>query len=332
MTDLGYYVDLLHGTRRISAFRDAIRAVVRPGDRVLEVGCGLGTYAVLAARAGAGSVWAVERDPVVHVAEALAAANGVGGSVVCIRGDATGIALPSGIDVLIFEDFPTTLLDARTHRLLTRLHTDAMAEDGRMVPSRARLAVAPVQSEPLRRRLAPPAVGGADPIDWAPLRELLAHHPRQGHVAPADLLAPPLRSDPFPLRPLPTPEVLSVRGTWEATTAGMVHALALWFDLEVAPGIWLSNEPTSDPEPWGQVLLPLEPPLGVGAGDRVAVDVRREALPSGAAGWLTWEAACGLEVRRGHEFAGLALGVEDVLPDATGSALQDRGPGRCGPV
>jgi ribosomal protein L11 methyltransferase len=47
-----------HPTTRLSAL--AIDALVRPTDRVLDVGCGSGVLAVIAARRGAGSVVAID--------------------------------------------------------------------------------------------------------------------------------------------------------------------------------------------------------------------------------------------------------------------------------
>jgi hypothetical protein len=110
-----------------------------------------------------------------------------------------------------------------------------------------------------------------------------------------------------------------VEGAWRVGAAGAVHALALWFELEVRPGIWLSNEPRERAEPWGQVLLPLHPPLEAPAHARLAVQVRREALSTGAPGWLVWEASCAGEVRNGHEFGGLALGPENLPAGAAGA-------------
>ena len=316
MTDLGYYRDLLDGEARIAAFRRAIERVVRPGDRVLDLGCGLGTFAFFAVRAGAGKVWAVDRDPVVHVAKTLAASNDPSGRVVFLHGDASRISLPSAIDVLIFEDFTTTLLDARTHALLARVQADVLAPTGRMVPGSARLSVAPVRSDARRRGFVPPAGGStAGALDWAPLGAMLAQHPRGVHLAPGELLAAPVRSPWHPLCPLPGSEALGVEGAWDATDTGPVHALALWFDLEVAPGVHFSNEPRTVVEPWGQVLLPLEPPLEVRTGERLTVSVRREALASDCPGWLVWKATCRGETRRGHEFAALALGPDDLRPE-----------------
>ncbi|MDT8370298.1 MAG: hypothetical protein RQ745_13910, partial [Longimicrobiales bacterium] len=62
-----YYTDLLASGERIRGMRDAIREAVREGDRVLEIGTGLGTFAFFAAEAGAGEVVTVDRHPIVHL-------------------------------------------------------------------------------------------------------------------------------------------------------------------------------------------------------------------------------------------------------------------------
>lgn len=61
--------------------------LVRPGDRVLDVGSGSGVLGVAALRLGAGSVAAVDTDEeALRVTAAVAAANGVGGRLSVGRG------------------------------------------------------------------------------------------------------------------------------------------------------------------------------------------------------------------------------------------------------
>src|SRR5205823_458687 len=61
-----HYRQLIDDPVRLGAFQRAIAGVVRPGDVVADIGCGLGTYAIFAARAGARRVFAVE-DPEGHL-------------------------------------------------------------------------------------------------------------------------------------------------------------------------------------------------------------------------------------------------------------------------
>src|SRR4051812_8579263 len=59
---LPYHYELLADERRISTLKRAIERAA-PGRRVLESGAGSGILSLLAARAGAAAVYAVEKDP-----------------------------------------------------------------------------------------------------------------------------------------------------------------------------------------------------------------------------------------------------------------------------
>lgn len=313
MSGLPYYVSLLHSSTRLRAFREGIEAAVRPGDTVLDLGTGVGTYAFFAARAGAGRVWAVERDRVIRVARALAVANGLGDRITFVEGEVPGVELPSNVDVLIFEDFTTSLLETSTWDLLAR-GCGSLAPEGRTVPRAARLQLAPVSFAEALETSLPPREGEGDPhgLDWTALRALAANTPRQISLAPEHLLAPPGVSELIPFVPLPTAQLLRVEGAWVAPEASTVHGLALWFDLEVAPDVWLSNRPSPQPEPWRQLFLPLDLPLEVPAGARVEAAAWREGSPEGRPEWLVWEISAGGQRRRGHEFAGVPLDTRDL--------------------
>lgn len=321
MSGLGYYVGLLHNPTRLQAFRAGIEAAVRPGDTVLDLGTGVGTYAFVAARAGAGHVFAVERNRVVRVARALAVANGLADRITFIEGEVPGVELPTDVDVLVFEDFPTSLLEGATWDLLSAAQK-TLAPGARSVPLAARLMLAPVTSTRVWEASLPPRDGEGRGLglDWTALRALAANTPRQVTLAPELLLAPPLVSNPIPCLPVPRAEALRVDGAWVAPEPSTVHGLALWFDLEVAPGLWLSNQPSPTPEPWQQLFLPLDPPLEVPAGTRVEAAAWREGSPEGRPEWLVWEVSAGDERRRGHEFAGVPLDLEALglprLPEA----------------
>ncbi|MGB7728916.1 MAG: methyltransferase domain-containing protein, partial [Candidatus Acidiferrum sp.] len=61
---------------RFNAYANAIARAVRPGDTVAEIGCGPGVFSLLACRAGARRVFAIESESCIQFARELAAANG----------------------------------------------------------------------------------------------------------------------------------------------------------------------------------------------------------------------------------------------------------------
>ena len=99
-----YHHMMLVNGPRMAAFRGAIARTVRPGDRVLEAGAGTGVMSALAARAGAGHVWAVEHHPdLADVARRTMALNGLQDRVTVVTGAVEGFAPPAPIDVVICE-------------------------------------------------------------------------------------------------------------------------------------------------------------------------------------------------------------------------------------
>jgi predicted RNA methylase len=69
------------------AYQRAIAEAVRPGDTVLDIGAGAGILSLLAARAGAGRVFAVEKTSIARVARRMVAHNGAADRVQVLEGD-----------------------------------------------------------------------------------------------------------------------------------------------------------------------------------------------------------------------------------------------------
>jgi predicted RNA methylase len=101
---LDYHRRMLVDVVRMDAYDRAIRKLVRPGDVVLDVGAGTGILAMLAARAGAARVHAVESMPVAEIARELVASNGLGERVIVHRADLVTMDPVERVD-LVVSDF-----------------------------------------------------------------------------------------------------------------------------------------------------------------------------------------------------------------------------------
>lgn len=97
---------------RSMAFAKAIAATVRPDDLVVDMGTGSGVLAMLAARAGAKKVYAVEIDRSnIATLDAVFRANGLEDRIVLIHGDVCKVDLPEKVDVIIGEMIATALIE-----------------------------------------------------------------------------------------------------------------------------------------------------------------------------------------------------------------------------
>jgi len=126
---------------RSDAFDRALREVVRPGMSVLDVGTGSGLLAMMAARAGADQVLAVELDPLVaDAAKRNIEENGLQDRVRVVTGDATNWNLPMNprpFDVVIMELLTTAMIDEDQVGASNNLHRAKLVNrDTIFVPSR----------------------------------------------------------------------------------------------------------------------------------------------------------------------------------------------------
>jgi len=121
---------------RTLSFRQAIRAVVRTGDVVLDVGAGSGILSLFAVEAGARRVVAVEIDPL--LCQALRRSvelNGFADRISVVEGEATTVDLPRDVDVVVAELIETGLLDEQQVPVLNALRDrGVIGQETRVIP------------------------------------------------------------------------------------------------------------------------------------------------------------------------------------------------------
>jgi SAM-dependent methyltransferase len=268
---------------RLDAYRRALRAVVRAGDVVLDLGCGTGILGFLACEAGASHVYAVDEGPIIEVARQFAGANGLADRVTFLRGHSTRLELPERVDVVVCDQIGNLGIEAGIFECLLDARRRLTRADARFVPSRLTFMAAPVESQAFRSRLqlwsTQPAGFEVGQGRTLALNTCYADtlDARQWLSAPAALLA----------SPLPPPDLAAVRGRadFSCTRDGVIDGVSMWFCADLARGVRMTNEPGhAERIDRGQVLLPVEAPTRVAAGDRVAVEV--SMLP--AEGILNW--------------------------------------------
>ncbi|MGE5540916.1 MAG: 50S ribosomal protein L11 methyltransferase [Bacillota bacterium] len=136
--------------RRTIKFQEAIEKVVKPGDVVLDSGTGSAVLALMAARAGAKKVIAVEYDPfVANIAIQNIAANGYTDVIDVIVGDMRNLDFGDTIfDVVIMEMLTTGMIDEFQVWTMNNLHQKGWVNaKTRFIPQRQDTFVAPAYAD-----------------------------------------------------------------------------------------------------------------------------------------------------------------------------------------
>lgn len=122
--------------RRTKAFGAAIKSTIRRGDRVLDAGTGSGILALMAVRAGAAKVYAVEVDPeAALLARKTFAANKEGKRIQLIESDVRGVRLSRPVDVVVMELLDTGLIAEQQAQALNALRRNGVVgRETRFVP------------------------------------------------------------------------------------------------------------------------------------------------------------------------------------------------------
>jgi len=257
---------------RLDAYRRALEATVRPGSVVLDLGAGTGILGLLACRAGAGRVYAVDEGPILETARRAAAANGFGDRVRCVRGMSTRIDLPEKVDLVVADlvggfGFETGILD-----YFRDARERFLRPGGTLVPEAVTVEMAPVEAPSLYAEV---EFWGSRPagFDFAAARSATASTPLWGKLAPGDLLGPPaeLRTLEFLTA---GPDPIAAELDLGVRRPGVLHGIGGWFRARLAPGVEMTTSPlAAERIDRRNVLLPIETPVPVRAGDRVRVRV-----------------------------------------------------------
>jgi protein arginine N-methyltransferase 1 len=265
------YGTMIRDRDRTDAYTRALEHVIRPDSVVLDIGAGSGILSLLAARAGARRVFAVEPEDIIELARAFAAANGFGDRVAFLQAVSTRVALPEPVDVVVSDIRGVLPL----HRLHIPSVVDArerhLADVGRLIPSRDTLWAAPAELASIYEDRIASWEERLYGLDVSTARALAANAWRR-ISAPADaLLADPERLAVLDYRSISSPDVKSSAES-AATRPGTLHGVVVWFDAELADGVGFSNAPGEPQKIYGQAFFPVLAPVNLAPGDVISFD------------------------------------------------------------
>lgn len=267
------FAAMLQDGVRLEAYRDALRTALRPGDVVVDLGCGVGVLGLLALQLGASQVYAIESADVIELARETAARNGVADRMHFIQGCSREVELPVRADVVVsdlhgvlpaFSTALADLIDARQRFL---------GDGGQFIPSSDSMHIAVVEAPDAYARMAGPWQAGLAGIDFSAVADRASHDWCRVTVDAEALLSDPIVLLTLDYRLL---SETTVKGACNCRVQrdGLAHGLLVWFESAMAPGVHLSNRPGAREAVYGQAFFRWPRPLRLVEGDEVTAELR----------------------------------------------------------
>ena len=260
---------------------------------VLDIGAGSGLLSMMAARAGADSVVAVELSGhMCDVAEQVISSNGLSSKVVVLQRDsrrmfaATSEGLRAGrkpdgeapelvrqADVLVFEVFDSGLIGEGALHLTALAQHRLLLPDATVIPASARVFCQPIQFR--HERCCGVDVQQLNQYSWRADYDGVELAAVQEQWC---ALADPVQIFEFnfanaPAHVEPAALVLHV----SATGSGVVNALAVWFELQLDEHEVLTTSPhsTGKGATWQNAVM-FVPEMRVAPGDELCIEASHD--------------------------------------------------------
>ncbi len=252
---------------RTEAFAQAISQTVRQGDVVADVGCGTGILSLLACRAGASRVYAIDRSQTIVQARAIAEANGFSDLITFLCEDANDVELPEKVDGIVSEWLGNGGLEEGLLAPVLSVRDRWLKPGGWMIPKAVTLFAAPVESERAYNwvNYFNKDVYG---FDYRPMRRRAANESYLDVFEKGELLAPPAALTSLDIASISSPEV-NCKASFEISRDADLHGLACWFTSEIGSGVFMSTAPGRPRTHWFHVYYPVEHALMVSKGERI---------------------------------------------------------------
>ena len=284
---------------RNAAYEAALRACVHEDSVVLDLGAGLGTLGLLAARLGARRVFLVEPSPVAAQTKRIVADQGLADRVEVIPQRIEEATLPEPVDVLTSVMTGNFLLSEDLLPTLFRARDRWLKPGGTLLPATGVMEVAAYSAPRLHGE---EIAGWSTPhhgLDLSSCRPLAANAVHYSREEASDLTRLSSPQDLFALDfRCATQTDMAAEAVLTAERAGTCHAIVGWFRMQLGDH-WLSTGPEDEAVHWRQAFLPLDPPLQLSAGDRMDISVQRP----GRGEWI-WRVRCGaVDLKRTSLFA-----------------------------
>ena len=277
MYSLGDYGGMIADSVRIGPYIQAIEAAVRPGSVVIDLGSGPGFFALIACRAGARRVYAIDLQDIVQFGRKFATANSFGDRIEFLQGDSRHIQLPERADVIVSDIRGALPFYGHSIVSLEDARQRFLAEGGTLIPQRDTLCAAIVESGKSYDEIKSPWLSSVRRPDLSVALPHVLNGIHSAHFTAEQLLAEPqawCEVDYMKGASIRAAATLHFRAKRSATG----HGIAIWFDTQLFGDIGFSCVPGGPKTVYGHSFLPWLEPVTISEGREIQVELHTDLV------------------------------------------------------
>lgn len=317
------HIEYLTLPGRNDLYRAAIGAVLKEGDKVADLGCGVGVLGFLCLEAGAAKVYGIDHSDAIHLARESAVRAGYRERYECMANSTFWERLPEPVDLLICDHVGFLGVDYGIINMLTDARDRMLKPGGKIMPESIDLILAAASSDECRE-LAGVWSSKEVPDQFHWLDEYNRNTRHSYQYKPEELIssATTIGSVAFDTD---IPKNFSFQTTLHIATSGMFEGMAGWFDCHLGGGVRMTNSPLAEESiKRPQTFLPIAKPFPVKEGDQIPVSLK--FLDDGT--MITWsvQPPDGQPKQTQSTWSSTILRPEDMLKQSNDALqLSDRG-------
>ena len=279
MYSLEDYGGMIADTHRIGAYAKAIATAVRPGDVVAEIGCGPGVFSLLACRAGARRVYAIDQDPIVSLSNQLAVANGFGNQMECLQRDSRSVELPERVNVIVSDIRGVLPFYGLAIPVMEDARQRFLRPCGVVIPQRDLLMAAVIEAGEFYSGILSPWRDSVLSIDFSPAVPLTLHGCYTSKFKAEQLLTKPQTWCVLDYA-AGAPARAAARLSFQVKREGAGHGICLWFETQLFEDIGYSSGPDGAATIYRQMFLPWLEAVRVTEGQKIEVQLQADLIAS----------------------------------------------------